>query len=466
MYLCRVMEKLLTLESATLTWRNITIRNPEPVDVFRGVTVLTGPNGSGKSVLARIIAGGWNTGCNRLVSPWGKLKVNLLEFNDPHSLPGCPRASYYQQRYESAMNDEMPTVAEVLGDRLDSELWRRLSAGLCLGDVGRRCINGLSSGELRKMLIINQLVERPDLLILDNPYIGLDAQSCRSLDNAIGTLADEGVSFLLVVPTGGRLPACVGHKIYMCDMTLSQELGAVRKIATAVSPLPGTAPEKMSGPLIELNECSVKIGGRMVLDSVNWTVEAGDVWALSGPNGSGKSTLLSLVTADNPQAYRCDIRLFGRRRGTGESIWDIKRRLAYVSPEMHTYFNGGLSTVESVVAHGLHDCVGDFRRLSADETGLAAGWLELLGLTHLSQRRFSTLSSGEQRMTLLARAFVKRAPLVILDEPLHGLDSENIARVRDVVEQIATESTLIYVTHNEQELPSGVTRRFELCRPG
>lgn len=458
------MEKLLTLESATLTWRNITILNPAPVDIFRGVTALTGPNGSGKSVLARIIAGGWNIGRNRLVSPFGKLKVNLLEFNDLHSLPGCPRASYYQQRYESAMNEDMPSVAEVVGRKLDSELWRRLSDCLDLGDIAGRCVNGLSSGELRKLLIINQLVEHPDLLVIDNPYIGLDAQSCMSLDSAIETLAHEGVSFLLVVPTGGRLPACVEHKIYMCDMTLSHGLGSVPQVASTVSTLPGTTPEKMSGPLIELNKCSVTMGGRRILDNVSWTVEAGDVWALSGPNGSGKSTLLSLITADNPQAYRCDIRLFGRRRGTGESIWDIKRRLAYVSPEMHTYFNGGQNTVESIVAHGLHDCVGDFRRLSDDETALATGWLELLEMSHLAQRRFNTLSSGEQRMTLLARAFVKRAPLVILDEPLHGLDSKNIARVRDVVEQIAKESTLIYITHNVAELPSAVTCRLELCR--
>lgn len=458
------MEKLLTLASATLTWRNLTIKNPEPVDIFCGVTALTGANGSGKSTLGRIVAGGWNAGRNRILSPRGNLRVNMLEFNDLHSLKGCPRAAYYQQRYESTMNDDMPAVADVMGEKTSSEMWRRLSAGLGLTDVESKCVNSLSSGELRKLLIINQLIERPDLLVLDNPYIGLDAASCDMLDTAIDKLSSEGVSFLLIVPDGGRLPGCVTDRLRMNDMTLAAGFEPVPADVALPDGLPGVAPEKLSGPLVELNGCSVTMGGRCILDNVSWRVSAGEVWALSGPNGSGKSTLLSLITADNPQAYRCDISLFGRRRGTGESIWDIKRRLAYVSPEMHTYFNGGLNTVESIVAHGLHDCVGDFRKLSADEAALAREWLALLGIDRLADRRFNTLSAGEQRMVLLARTFVKRAPLVILDEPLHGLDRAAVARVRAVVELVARESTLIYITHNTAELPTTVTAHFRLSK--
>lgn len=452
---------MISLESEILSWRGLEVKNPARVRIGRGVTALTGANGSGKSVLGRIMASGWNVATNRIISTLGRPKIALLEFNDLHSLPGCRRAAYYQQRYEAAMNDDMPTVAELLGDRLKSEAWHVLADELNMTELAEKRVNYLSSGELRKLLIVNQLVESPDLVILDNPYIGLDSDSRVALDGAIERMSHRGVSFLLIAPERSMLPGCVTAEISMSNLTVSYG-GQPCKPVVLPEYLPGVAPEKMSGPLVELADCSVVLGGRRVLHGVNWVVNAGEVWSLSGANGSGKSTLLSLITADNPQAYRCDIRLFGRRRGSGESIWDIKRRMAYVSPEIHTYFNGGNSTVESIVAHGLHDCVGDYKRVSADELELAREWLGVMSIAGIADRRFNTLSAGEQRMTLLARAFVKRAPLVILDEPLHGLDEANRRLVSAVVELVARESTLIYITHDPKELPSAVTGYFQL----
>ena len=206
--------------------------------------------------------------------------------------------------------------------------------------------------------------------------------------------------------------------------------------------------------------------GTVVLRDIDWTVNRGERWALAGPNGSGKSTLLSLVHADNPQVYSNEIYLFGRRRGSGESIWDVKRRIGYISPEMHLYFNGGSATVTEIVARGLMDTVGFFSRLSPWHIERARRWVELLHMEDIAERRFNTLSTGEQRLTLLARTFVKNPELLILDEPLHGLDFARKRAVRAIINSLTTRdnTTLIYVTHRLDELPECVTRTKTLAQ--
>ena len=197
--------------------------------------------------------------------------------------------------------------------------------------------------------------------------------------------------------------------------------------------------------------------------SGNWTIRQGEHWALSGRNGSGKSTLLSLICADNPQSYACDISLFGRRRGTGETIWDIKRRIGYVSPEMHRSYQRNLPAIH-IVASGLKDTVGLYVRPNAVEKEQCRRAMQRFGLAGMEERPFLTLSNGEQRLVLLARAFVKDPDLLILDEPLHGLDDHNSEMVKDIINDYCSrpEKTLIMVSHYEEELPSCIDRRKEL----
>lgn len=427
------METLLTIESPELRYMTVRLAVPQPVAVPAGITAVTGPNGAGKSTLGRILERGWNITTNRITSPRGRLNVRMIEFADIHSLAGV-RAGYYQQRYEATMNDDMPTVASVIGEeRISTDQWRVWSDRLGLKGIDGKCVNFLSSGELRKVLLINQLVDMPDLLILDNPYIGLDADSRKVLNDTFAALGDAGQSVMLLLPEGDIVPEAVSHLLYMDNMTVGVECNA-------------DAPE-----VIRMRGVTVRYGSRVIIDSIDWCVRRGERWLLTGANGSGKSTLLSLVAADNPQGYNNDIELFGRRRGSGESIWDIKCRIGYISPEMHLYFNGGQSTVLSVVAHGLHDTVGEFTKLREGEADKAMEWLEKCGIAHLADRRFATLSAGEQRMALLARTLIKNPELLILDEPMHGLDARNRARVRTLTERAAAGSTLIYVTHDPSE---------------
>ena len=245
----------------------------------------------------------------------------------------------------------------------------------------------------------------------------------------------------------------------------SDEVGyAVTDSQVAAVPYQGT---NFSGSeVVKLNKVSIRYDDRTILSELDWLVQRGEKWALSGDNGSGKSTLLSLICADNPQSYACDISLFGRRRGTGESIWEIKQHIGYVSPEMHRAYLKNLPTIE-IVASGLHDSIGLYVRPKPEELEQFMRWMEIFGIGALKERPFLQLSSGEQRLALLARAFVRDPELLILDEPLHGLDTYNRRRVKRIIEAFCRreDKTLIMVTHYANELPSCITHRIHLKKP-
>ena len=213
--------------------------------------------------------------------------------------------------------------------------------------------------------------------------------------------------------------------------------------------------------------CNIHIGydQRTILKDMNWTVLKGERWALLGPNGAGKSTLLSIVCADNPQSYANDIRLFGRKRGTGESIWDIKRHIGYVSPEMHNYYLKNVPC-KDIVGSGLFDTIGLYRKCNEAQLEQCAKWMKIFGIFALAEKSFRNISSGEQRLCLLARAFVKEPDLLILDEPLHGLDVSNKLKTKKIIEDYCSDpdKTLIYVTHYIHEIPDCIHKQFLLTK--
>ena len=214
-----------------------------------------------------------------------------------------------------------------------------------------------------------------------------------------------------------------------------------------------------------MNKVCIRYGERTILKDLDWTILNGERWALSGQNGAGKSTLLSLVCADNPQSYACDIRLFGLTRGSGESIWDIKKHIGYVSPEMHRAYQKNLPAIR-IVASGLKDSVGLYVKPNEQEYETCRWWMDIFGLKGMEDRPFLKLSSGEQRLVLLARAFVKDPELLILDEPLHGLDDNNRKLIKEIIDTFCQRrnKTLIMVTHYKEELPSCIDHSLTLVR--
>lgn len=475
---------LLRAESDTLQYTGVKLSNPHPFDIRAGKAyVVMGENGSGKTTLGKIIEKGWNIGMNRIIGDKKSLKIKSIEFTDIHSLTGC-NDTYYQQRFESTANDGIPTVEELISGKIDETLWHELCRSLSIDDVRHKRINYLSSGELRKFLIINMLTEQPDLLIIDNPYIGLDAASRKLFDNLIDGLTKRGTAVMLLLCNTIDLPEYTDFVIPIRNLEIGKmiaidngNLNSTREKLSALFDsrshidLPDTSPLVPTDydTAFSLDRCNVAYGSNIILHDVSWTVKAGEKWALLGRNGSGKSTLLSLVYADNPQGYRNRITIFDHRRGTGESIWEIKRRIGYISPEMHLYFNNG-ETLLTVVASGLHDNVGCFRRISDEQRTTALQWLQAFGLDRLADRYFNTLSSGEQRLALIARTLARRASLLILDEPLHGLDMVRKRLVARAIEQITASNqdiSLVYVTHYEHEIPAVIDHDhiFRLTKP-
>ena len=215
--------------------------------------------------------------------------------------------------------------------------------------------------------------------------------------------------------------------------------------------------------IIALRDVTVTHSGHTILDHMSWSVRAGERWAVLGPNGSGKSTLLSLLCGDHPQAYSNDVRLFGRKRGSGETIWDVKRNVGLLSPEFHLYFTEPL-TAARAAATGFFDTLAD-QPTTPEQDARVRELFAAFGITQLAGRTFTRLSTGEQRLVLLARALVKRPPLLILDEPFQGMDAASTARCRAWLEtELGEDQTLLFVTHEPTELPRNVSRTLRLDR--
>ncbi|MDR3250608.1 MAG: ATP-binding cassette domain-containing protein [Tannerella sp.] len=440
-----------------------------------------GPNGGGKSTLAQMIIGKYPLREGSVIygfSPAPVYKnIRFIAFKDSY---GPADATYYlQQRWNSQDRDASPSVRDSLGDISGNDLESGLFELFGVNEMLDKQTVMLSSGEMRKFQLTKALLARPRIIIIDNPFIGLDAGTRTRLGDLLESLVRMGeVQVILLLSRTDEIPDFITHVIPVRDMRCGQKTrlcdyrentGLLRRLAVAAS-MASLATnllhsEKAGDTIIEMRNVSIKYGERTILDSINWTVKRGEKWALLGQNGSGKSTLLSLVCADNPQSYSCDISLFGARRGTGESIWDIKKRIGYVSPETHRAYSENIPAIE-IVASGLFDSVGLYVRPHPEQYAVCEWWMNVFGILGLRDRNFLQLSDGEQRLVLLSRAFVKNPELLILDEPLHGLDLHNRNLVNGIIEKFCEieDKTLVTVTHYEDDLPKCITNKYVLTK--
>lgn len=469
--------------------KDIVLRLPElqfaePIDwtICEGEQwAVVGPNGAGKTLLAGVLQKkyAFRSGEHIFVSgkPVSEV-VKSIAFKDIYSLADC-RNSYYQQRWHSTETEDMPTVSEVLSEYKDTENLNELLSLFGISDLLPKKLIFLSSGELRKFLVVRTLLSRPEILILDNPFIGLDAPSRDLLVDMLGKMTElHGTQVILLLSNPADLPDMITDVLpvinrkclspmkreeFLENKELLDELFPDRVSGAIDLPVNGEKEISAYDVAFRMEKVCIKYGSRTILKDLDWEVKCGEKWSLSGPNGAGKSTLLSLVYADNPQSYANTLYLFDRKRGSGESIWEIKKRIGYVSPEMHLYYMENVPAIQ-IVGSGYFDSVGLFRKCNAEQEEGALKWMKIFGIDNLKDRSFMTLSSGEQRLALLARAFVKDPDLIILDEPLHGLDISNKKLAASVIESFCSRpgKTLIYVTHYPNELPECVDRHFRL----
>lgn len=463
-------------ESDTLCYGKVQLRNPFGSGIPAGITVVCGENGSGKSALGLILEKGRYGFGNRLHFSPDTLKVKRLAFTDIHSLSGM-EVTYYHQRMEATMNEYVPTVEEIMRRRNAPADWVDRCKEIGLKEVAQKKINYLSSGELRKLLIVNALLSQPDLLVLDNPYIGLDAASRAEFNASLVKLREKGVSTVMLLCDITEVPDFADNLIILADKEIGRPITDKDKIAamrqeaeeeTAEADAPFSIVEALHAVpdheiAFEIRNGTARYGDKTIFSGVDWKVRCGECWCLQGRNGSGKSLLLSMICADNPQGYSNDITLFDRRRGSGESIFEIKDRIGFVSPEMQLYFKSA-DPVREIVVQGKRNSLNRYRPSTPEERTEAMEWLEVLGISHLADAFFSDLSSGEQRLVLLARAFIKHPDLLILDEPFHGLDRKRKSRVKRLIDFLVTRraTTLIFVSHYAEEIPSCVNHFFRL----
>ncbi len=435
--------------------------------------LLTGASGSGKTSLAKVIAGQLQTSGAIKINYNGSLPAKTLyvaqwfSFKDKQGTANF----YYQQRYNSTEAEDCNTVWEEisaychklgkpaqqgLGILEDFELLHRKDAPLIQ----------LSSGEHKKLQLCKALLLQPQLLILDNPYTGLDTKTRKNLNALINRACSTGMQ-LILISNDGNEPSCISHyaKLENRSLQVAAEAFPEEEAAIAVDTnfiLPDFLKTEplFEEELVSLKNVNIKYGDKLVLDQVSWRVKTNEKWLLQGPNGSGKSTLLSLLTGDNPQAYANEIYLFGKKRGTGESIWDIKRNIGFISPELQWFFEP-TATVFQTIASGFFDTAGLFRKVSDAQAEKVKALMLMFDLAAEEHTLITQLALGKQRLAFLARAIIKNPALLILDEPCQGLDQQQTRLFNNLVDSLCTGNrALIYVGHFENRLPDCIEHRL------
>ncbi|MBR9867369.1 MAG: molybdate ABC transporter ATP-binding protein ModF [Oceanospirillales bacterium] len=438
--------------------------------------VITGANGSGKSALAAVLAGAGDTLSGTLEGL--PAKVGLVSFEAQAELIDRER-----RKDDADIMDvisEGTPVHEILseGDR-NPQLIDQLVQMFKLESLVNRAFRKLSTGESRKVMLIRALASEPDLLVLDEPFDGLDAHTLEMLQQYLAGLVTT-VPMVLVLNRFDEFPEFVTHIAYVDhgrlqyqidrnDKQAYNELYQLLHLKTTDLEVPGADPETAiprldpAQPLVKLNSINITYDGHRIIDSLDWTIERNQHWQLSGPNGSGKTGLLSLITGDHPQCYVNDIFVFGFQRGKGESIWQIKQFIGYVSTALQWEYKVGTG-LRNVIISGFYDSIGLYTKATDRQKKIADEWLALLGMSDRADTPFNKLSYGDQRLLLIARAMVKHPPLLILDEPCLGLDDMNRQLVLALIEKICagSETSVLYVNHHAEDKIKGIENYLKL----
>ncbi|MGC6564048.1 MAG: ATP-binding cassette domain-containing protein [Akkermansiaceae bacterium] len=428
---------------------------------------IVGRNGSGKSTLGARLAGESGSGFKRRALVSFELEDQLLEREIRED------DSEFMDR-----QDPGRSVAELIEEvRLfGAPSMEELVAELEMTEYLHRGFRLLSTGERRRLMLARALARSPDFLILDEPFDGIDQGYRIELAAMLKRLARR-TTLVIVANRLSDLDGLVDHLVCVehGEVVLSGARGEVEN-NPAFHQLLGMSEQRISipgrldrdaikvfeGTPVVMKDVTVIHGGREIISHFDWRVEKGQNWKISGPNGCGKSTLVNLVTGDHPQCYSNEVAVMGMRRGMGETIWDVKNHIGIISPALHQLYRVSVTALASVVS-GFFDSVGVYQDVSPGQLKVASQWLEVVGLTVEAEKPFRSLSYGQQRLLLIARALVKQPPLLILDEPCQGLDPLNRALVLRVIDRIVSTglTQLLYITHEPEDRLDCVTHHLQ-----
>lgn len=440
------------------------------------IVAFVGRNGSGKSVLAKALAGDQTVLSGKVINHFKS--IAHISFEHLQKIIDDEWKRNNTDMLSDKEDDTGLTTAEIIQEHNQNQaLCESLALQFGIADLLNRRFKYLSTGETRKTLICRTLMSKPELLILDEPFDGLDVASRANLAETLSQLSKQNITIVMVLNRFNEIPPFVkyigllancqllkyGTKDTILNDVAVKQLTNLEHLSNFTLP----EPDEVSVPLpndldrIILNNGFVQYDGKAIINGLSWRVKANENWQIIGPNGAGKSTLLSLITGDHPQGYSNDLTLFGHKRGSGETIWDIKRHIGYVSSSFHLDYRVSLS-VENVLVSGYFDSIGVYQTASDKQLKLVKQWLQLLDLTELAEKPFQSLSWGQQRLVLIARALVKHPTLLILDEPLQGLDYLNRELVKNWIDNLIDKGNtqLLFVSHHVEDAPKCITHRL------
>ena len=440
------------------------------------VWAIMGASGSGKSALAATLAGSGDITSGTVKGIVENAGIVSLESQ-------AALIERERLRDDSDITDKVydgTPVREMLDEvSIDPGLLARLTSLFSLEILLDRGFRKLSTGETRKLLITRALTSKPELLIIDGPFEGLDAQTVPLISEVLQQVSIE-IPMVLVINRFDELPEFVTHVALLEKGRLKTTVETRNKPAldllwqllhlkTTDIKIPDAIPGETSPPLnsdeplVNIRNGSIRYTDNLVFEHLNWRIEPGQHWQLTGPNGSGKTCLLNLITGDHPQCYINDIFVCGFKRGSGESIWDIKQHIGYVSSALQWDYRVSISC-KNVIISGFYDSIGLYNKATDLQEEIAIQWLQILGLQDRAGQPFNQCSYGDQRLLLIARAVVKHPHLLILDEPCFGLDDMNRQLVLALIEKICarSETTVIYVNHHAQDQIEGIENYLAL----
>lgn len=518
------MERLISFDRVTCRIRDTLLLRDVTWTLHRGEHwVILGPNGSGKSTLARTVAGVLPT-AGGIRAVHGETRVSLVSFEEQQRLLLQELDRDHQRYYAGAVDDH--TTA---GDLIDPANYRNQQTGPThpsgashsaqpsdalrpgsgsspivdtllqdypvLTRVWGQSIRSLSAGEMRTVFLARAFAQHPDVLILDEPYDGLDAPARENLQRMISQSIAQGIQIILATHRYEEIPPEITHAITVQDgeilrqgtrhKVLQQDhldhvyfthrnngvvptgTGLPLEVSATAARAPVPPVSSPAPPLVQFTSTTIWEGSRDLIRDLTWRVHRGEHWVLQGPNGSGKTTLVNLIRGDDPRGYAVRLSLFGVPRGSGESIWELRTRIGTVTPHGQLTYTRNVTVLEAVVS-GFYGSVGLFQPPQDTEIEAAHRVLDLLGITAIAEKPILQTSYGQRRLVMIGRAMVHQPELLLLDEPCQGLDPYNRRLVINAVDRICREarSTIIYITHHGDEIPPSISRVLSLTGDG
>jgi molybdate transport system ATP-binding protein len=442
----------------SILWDNLSITFDDGLNYL-----VHGGNGCGKTTLLKLLSGQMRPRSGEIKysfipedGDWDEryqLRKRFVHFIPTHALHDVIRSHefFYQQRYYT-IEGESQTVRAYLGDRADQLSAMRFPDSFNIGPLLDLELTRLSNGQIKKVIILKQLLDSiPKVLLLDYPFEGLDAESRVELSEFLDHLSYEHGVQLIVADHDDPLLLNSVSKVVHLDGSISITDRVRSNSQPEVCETPVTIQSDQTEPVVEMRDVSIRYGDKLIIDKLNWTIRKGERWALTGKNGSGKTTLFSLIFADHPMAYSEKVFLFGKRRGSGESIWDIKRRISYLGPEQLHFLD---NTTE-------HLRVREYLKTSNPKE--LARLVKFFNVHAFLDRRLNELSNGELQLVLLMSMFLSKKEILMLDEPFQFLDERRKEEVSNYLqESLDAATTLILITHYENDVKRWTSLRMRL----